>query len=381
MTYLKNILLFSSLFCTLVASSQKYNDYGVKKEMPAFLNEIKKELTYPMAWNNWQRNSFQEWKDSCRYILKKAMLAPIPAPKEYSPELIAEERREGYTAKKIRVNVSAYTRADIYLLTPDKPGPHPGIVLLHDHGGHFLIGKEKMIRPFDCDSIITEDADKWAQQCYGGQFIGDYLASKGYAVICADAIFWGSRGRTEGVDKRKLSEFAGNLMGLGRCLSGIMTYEDNHLTDFFASLPEVDENRIGAMGFSMGAYRTWMLSAFTDKIKAGASICWMTVTDSQFSWEHGRENGGYANTLPEIRLFLDHPHIASLACPRPMLFINGNRDKLFHPDGVEEAFKQMRDVWKSQNADDRLKTEIWDMPHFCGPDVQKEIGDFFDQWL
>ena len=43
------------------------------------------------------------------------------------------------------------------------------------------------------------------------------------------------------------------------------------------------------MGFSMGGYRAWMLSALSDKIRAGAAICWMTTTDCQFSWEYGRE--------------------------------------------------------------------------------------------
>ena len=381
MTNLK-LLLSGAVVCTFVSmTAQEFIPYGVEREMPAFLNEIKKELTYPMAWGNSDIKDFNEWRDSARQVLKVAMLAPPPAPEEYNPELIAEEKRDGYTAKKIRLNISKYTRADVFMLVPDSPGPHPGIVLLHDHGGHFFIGKEKMIKPFDVDSVVVEDADKWVDQCYGGQYVGDYLASKGYAVISADAIFWGDRGRKEGVNKAKLSEFAGNLMGLGRCLSGIMTHEDSYLTDFFASLPEVDADKIGCMGFSMGAYRAWMLSAFTDKIKTGAAICWMTVTDSQFSWEHGRENGGYANTLPSIRLYMDHPHIASIACPKPMIFINGKTDKLFHPSGVEESFNIMHDVWRSQNAEDKISTMIWDMPHYCGPEVQEEVAIFFDKWL
>ena len=378
----RKLLSIWAVVCTFAGTTaQEYIPFGVEREMPAFLDEIKKELTYPMAWGNSDIKDFNLWRDSARSVLKDAMLAPPPAPDDFNPELIAEEKRDGYTAKKIRLNVSKYTRADVLMLIPDGPGPHPGIVLLHDHGGHFFIGKEKMIKPFDVDSAVIEDANKWVEQCYGGQYVGDYLASKGYAVISADAIFWGDRGRKEGVNKAKLSEFAGNLMGLGRCLSGIMTHEDSYLTDFFASLPEVDADKVGCMGFSMGAYRAWMLSSFTDRIKTGAAVCWMTVTDSQFSWEHGRENGGYANTLPAIRLYMDHPHIASIACPKPMIFINGKTDKLFHPTGVEESFKIMHEVWDSQNAGDKISTMIWDMPHYCGPEVQEEVKTFFDKWL
>lgn len=127
---------------------------------------------------------------------------------------------------------------------------------------------------------------------------------------------------------------AGNFMMLGRSWSAFMNYEDMYTTDFLATLPEVDSKRIGCMGFSMGAYRAWMLSALSDKVKAGAAVCWMVTTDCQFSWEYGKERGGFANMLPGIRRYLDYPHIASIACPKPMFFLNGEHDKLFPPVGV-----------------------------------------------
>ena len=198
------LLITGAVVCTLAsATAQEFLPYGVEREMPAFLDDIKKELTYPMAWGNSDIKDFKEWRDSARQVLKDAMLAPPPAPESFDPELISEEKRDGYTAKKIRINISKYTRADVLMLVPDGDGPHPGIVLLHDHGGHFFIGKEKMIKPFDVDSAVVQDADMWVDQCYGGQYVGDYLAQKGYAVISADAIFWGDRGRKEGVNKTK----------------------------------------------------------------------------------------------------------------------------------------------------------------------------------
>ena len=107
------------------AAAQEYLPFGVEREMPAFLDDIKKELTYPMAWGNSDIKDFNEWRDSARIVLKDAMLAPPPAPDDYNPELISEEKREGYTAKKIRLNISKYTRANVLMLVPDTPGPHP----------------------------------------------------------------------------------------------------------------------------------------------------------------------------------------------------------------------------------------------------------------
>lgn len=366
---------------TVTALSQSVKGYELEREMPVFLDQLKQELTYPMAWGNSPIKEFDEWRTQARATVLDAMLAPPPYTSDYQTELLAEEQRDGYRARKIRFNLSQYSRVDAYMLVPDGEGPFPAIVLLHDHGGHYSIGKEKMIRPFGVEPAVLEDADGWAKQCYGGQYAGDYLAAHGYVVISMDAIFWGERGRKEGIDGNKHMLVAGHFQMLGRCWSAFINYEDMYTTDFLATLPEVDANRIGCMGFSMGAYRAWMLAALSDKIKAAASVCWMVTTDTQLSWKHGKEHGGFANTLPGLRRYLDYPHIASIACPKPMFFLNGKFDKLFPPEGVNDAFATMHQVWKSQHADDKLKTEIWDMPHDCGPKVQEAVLQFLDKSL
>ena len=227
-----------------------------------------------------------------------------------------------------------------------------------------------------------DDVDAWVNQLYEGQYVGDYLAKHGYVVLSIDAPMWGERGRKEGVDRNKYDLIAGNMMMLGRDLSAFMTYDDISSTEFLASLPMVDAKRIGCVGCSMGAYRSWMLSALSDRIKAGASICWMITTDAQLTRRFGRkENGGFANCIPGLRQYLDYPHIASLACPKPMLFINGTKDKLFPVPGVKDAFAEMHKVWKSQGADNLLDTELWEIPHSCGLKAQEKMLEFLDRNL
>ena len=364
-----------SLFGIMTYAQQKASAYEFEKDYPVFLNQMKSELTYPMAWGNSSTTNFDEWREEGRKVVFDAMLAPPPIAQNYDMEVVATQQRDGYKAHKIQFNLTGYSRVPAYLLVPNGKGPFPAIVLLHDHGAHFSIGKEKMIRPFDVDSLVVADSQQWIDKCYDGQYPGDYLASQGYVVLAIDALFWGERGRKEGVRYDSQQAISCVFDMLGRSWSGFVTYEDIYSADFLASLAEVDADKIGCMGFSMGGYRSWMLLALTDRVKAGAAVCWMTTTDYQLSPQYGKGKGdsNYANVLPGLRRYLDYPHIASLACPKPMLFFNGTTDKLFPVPAVEDAYNTLRNVWNSQSSINNLTTKFWDAPHICNREMQAYI--------
>ena len=370
---------------TIALSAGAQNEvqkYMFDDELPVCLDQMQQELTYPMAWGNSDIRQFDLWRSAARDVLRREMLLPPKPAKSYDMTVVTEEKRKGYKARKIVFNLDAYSRVEAYELVPEGKGPFPAVLLLHDHGGHFSIGKEKMIRPFAVADSVMDDADKWCERCYGKQYVGDYLASQGYVVLAVDAPFWGDRGVKGGTTWDTYKYIAGNFMMMGRNVSSWMHFDDVYSADFFAALPEVDAGRLSCMGFSMGAYRSWMLSALSDKVKLGVAICWMHTTEYQINRDYGlKHHEEWANLIPGIRRYMDYPHIASISCPKPMLFINGSKDKLFPPVSVEKAFAEMHSVWKSQGADDKLETEIWDMPHYCGPEVQSRILEFLKKNL
>ena len=355
------------------ATVQKREKYEFMRNLPVYADSLIADLTYPMAWGNSKVKNFKKWKRLARKKVFDCMLMPPPPPVDgYKAKVLFEEQREGYKAKKIEIQLSRYYTVPAYILIPDGKGPFPAINLLHDHGAHLFIGKEKTIRPLACeDSVVIKDAVNWSAGGYEGQFFGDFLARHGYIVLSTDAPMWGERGQKEGPRRDKYDMIAGNMMMYGIDLCAWMTYDDISATDYLASIPEVDSRRIGCTGWSMGAYRAWMLSALSDRIKAGAAVCWMVTTDEQMSFKYARtENGGFANCFPGLRRWLDYPHVASIACPKPMLFINGSQDKLFPVAGVKKAFQIMHDTWDNQGCGDRLVTELWEMPHSCGKKSQ-----------
>lgn len=383
---MKQFIFFLILFLSVNSSVSAQSDtisYGVLKNMPAFYKQLKQQLTYPEAWGNSSTKDFRQWRANARSIVMECMQNLPPASGKYNMTIVATEQRDGYEARKIRFNVSDWYSIPAYLLVPAGKGPFPAIVMLHDHGAHFSIGKEKMVRPFGVSPEVLADAEDWATRCYDGQYAGDYFAQNGYVVLAIDALFWGERGRKEGVNYEGQQALASNFLQMGASWGAFINIDDVRSAEFLASLPMVDKEKVGCLGFSMGAYRSWMLSALTDCVKASASVCWMNTTEHLMSLTNNQNKGGsaYSMLIPNLRRYLDYPHTASIACPKPTLFFNGSKDKLFPVEGVKDAYQTMRAVWKNQGAEDRLVTKIWEEKHFFNKDMQRETLEFFNRWF
>jgi hypothetical protein len=368
--------------CSLAAGEAtmpdtRFQSPGVQANLPAFTDALAGRLTFPLSWLSGNHHDFGRWQRAARKKVMECLLTPPPvAP--FSPVVVAEQDRGSYLVRKIVLNLTADSRVLGLMLVPKGRGPFPAVLLLHDHGARFDIGKEKVIRPLDADRL--ESATQWVNECYGGRWIGDELARRGYACFSTDALNWSDRG---GGGYEGQQALAANLMHLGMSWAGLIAYEDLRAAEFLATRPEVDPKRVGAMGLSMGSYRTWQVAALSDHIAAGVAICWMATVKGLMVPGNNQTMGqsSYAFVHPGLYNYLDYPDIASLACPKPMLFYNGEQDTLFPVPSVREAYAKMRKVWESQNAGDRLVTKLWPVPHVYSIEMQEAAFAWLDRWL
>jgi dienelactone hydrolase len=165
--------------------------------------------------------------------------------------------------------------------------------------------------------------------------------------------------------------------------AGLIAHEDQRAAEFLAARPEVDPARVAAMGLSMGCFRTWQVAALSDRIAAGVNVCWMATMKGLMVPGNNQVRGQSAFTMthPGLFNFLDYPDVASLACPKPLLFFNGEQDALFPVSSVQEAYAKLRRVWESQQAGDRLVTKLWNVPHLFNRQMQEEAFAWLDKQL
>lgn len=269
-----------------------------------------------------------------------------------SHRLVKGVKSEGLVFQRLAIDFPVTGEAEAFLLHPAGAGPFPAVLLLHDHGSRFDVGKEKMIFPADRPQDAPRD---WFDRFYGGRAIGDWLARQGYAVLAIDALGWGGRSVGNYENQQAL---AANVMQFGLSWAGIIAAEDNWSANLLAALPIVDSTRVGAMGLSMGAFRCWQLAAISQRIGISASICWMAKMQALMVDGNNQLRGqsAYAMLHPQLAGRIDYPEIAAFAAPKPAVFISGSEDRLFPPAGIEAAFETLEAAWNRAGASEALTT-------------------------
>lgn len=376
----KILFMLAILVTTQVSASEDWQQKGiVDGNLPASWQQMKTQMTYPDSWLSGQHAHFTRWQQSARTQFRQSLLTP-ESTLPFNAQTISTEDRDSYFAEKLAITITDDNRISALMLTPKTPGPHPAIVLLHDHGSKFDIGKEKLIRPWGNAEQLAS-AQAWADKFFSGRFIGDELVKRGYVVIAIDSPGWGDRGPMVYEQQQAL---ASNYFNLGRSLAGEVAYEDMRTVDFMATLKTVDSKRIGVLGFSMGGFRAWQLAALSEKVAATAVISWFGTYEGLMTPGNNvlRGQSAFYMLHPGMPAKMDIPDIASIAAPKPMLIFSGSQDKLFPAKAVEDAFAKVHRVWASQNADEKLLTKSWPgLGHVFYQQQQDEVFVWLDKWL
>jgi dienelactone hydrolase len=364
-----------AVFIAMAVRAPAQAQPGIQDAMPAFYPALKSRLTYPMAWTAAQTDP-AAWRSAGRAKVWEATLQ-TPDGTPFKPQLISETDRGAYVVRRIAFNLTADVRANALLLVPKGPGKFPAALMLHDHGAKFDIGKEKAIEPAD-DPVRAVSARGWAAKYFSGRFPGDELARRGYVVLAVDALGFGERGPMTAEMQQAL---AANAFNLGTSLAGIMALEDARAAQFLAALPEVDASRVAAVGFSMGAFRAWQVAALSDSVTAVVAVNWMATAQGLMVPGNNQLRGGSAWNMihPGLLRYLDYPDVASLAAPKPALFLAGQADKLFPIDAVHDAFGKLRSVWHAWDADARLELRVLPGGHEFGEAAQSLAFDWLDR--
>ncbi len=283
-----------------------------------------------------------DWRPLARATARRSMLLPGDDGSSLASTQLAEDDRGDHTAQRLTLRGALGDRVPALYLRPAGPGPHPAVLVLHDHGARFDIGKEKLVRPL----TAHPGAAAWVQRYYGGAFVGDTLVQAGFAVLAIDALGWGGRSRA-GFARDDQQALANHLLQLGHSWAGVIASDDLRAHRWLRERPEVDPQRVSVLGFSMGAFRAWQLAAVCDEVHACVAAHWMCTRDGLLrNGEHTLQGqSAFSMMHPGLAAELDHPDVAALIAPRPLLLFGSPDDRLFPWDATQAAWAQLARAW------------------------------------
>jgi dienelactone hydrolase len=354
---------------------------------------------FPLSFLRDEFKDLHAWRRQARAkLLDLLHYAPAACPTR--PEVVERVDCGDHVREKVTFNTTPDVRVPAFILVPKKQErPLPAIVALHDHGGFYLWGKEKLVVCDDEHPVLTA----FKTQYYAGTSTATALARRGYVVAVIDMFYWGERRmlldddpadwreRPRTLSAERVAAFnrrasqSEQLVGrtiysAGFTWPGVMFWDDVRTVDYLLSRPEVDAKRIGCVGLSVGGLRACHLAALDDRVRAAVVVGWMASFPAQLK-RHVRNTIGHTKVVPGLYRYLDYPDVASLAMPRALLVINGSRDALFDLDGVRRSFDKLRTCYAKAGEPAKLRTRLYDTPHEFNAEMQAEAWEWLAQWV
>ncbi len=343
--------------------------------------------------------SLPVWQKRARALVFQRLMYS-PAPHVPTAEVVRKSDHGDYTREDILLQTTPGVRIPAFVLIPKSAKtPAPGVVALHDHGGFYLWGREKILAAEGEHPVLTAFRERY----YSGRSIAAEMARQGYVVVAIDMYYWGERRLMYAADPAALRDrtlsltqadidalnrrssqneqlVARSLFTAGISWPGVMLWDDLRTLDYLARRPEVDPKRLACVGLSVGGYRSFMLAALEPRIKAAVAVGWMTSFPKQIR-RHVLNTVGLTFHVPGLLHDLDLPDLSALVAPRALMVINGSRDGLFHPDGVKAAFAKIEACYAKAKASDRQSCKMYDAPHEFNADMQTAAWDWLKRWV
>ncbi|MEX2586122.1 MAG: alpha/beta fold hydrolase [Balneolaceae bacterium] len=207
---------------------------------------------------------------------------------------------------------------------------------------------------------------------------GKELAERGYVVLAPD---FPGFGELEAYDFENDGYLSGSMAGIFNHMRGVDLLQDRD---------DVDGDRIGTIGHSLGGYNSMFLAAFDPRIKVVVSSAGWNQFDYYRTDTTGLENWASRYHMPLIqeRFDLDleqmpfnfHDIIGAIV-PRPFFSNSPVGDDIFDFAGVPPGIELVREAYRFLEVEENLQLRTPNVAHSFPTEIRREAYRFIDHHL
>lgn len=246
-----------------------------------------------------------------------------------------------------------------YFTRPKGMTSYPAVLFSHSHGGFYEKGKDELISP--------------NPYMYKPGYAGE-LVKRGIAALAIDHWCFGERSGRE-----ELSCFK-EMLWRGEVMWGRMVYESIKALDYLCTREDVQTDRIGTLGMSMGSTMSWWVAALDERVKVCVDIHCLTDYDAIVE-EDGLDRHGIYYFVPDLLNHFTSAQINSLIAPRPHLSTVGLYDGLTPMRGVDKIEKELKEVYTALGAPENTTVLRFPLGHRETAEMRVDILNYLSEKL
>ena len=304
----------------------------------------------------------EEWLKRREHILEAVQLVMGEMPKQEKVLLEMKQEEETAVGELRRLKISyrsdAKTRVGAYLFIPPlaEGRKAPAILCLHQTTS---IGK---MEPAGLGPKVN-------------LHYALHLASRGYVTLAPDYPSFGEYK----YDFKEPPYGSGSMKAI--C-------DNIRAVDLLVSLPQVDGEKLGCIGHSLGGHNAIFTAVFEPRLKVIVSNCGFTSFPKYYGgklagWTSNRYMPRIAsvyNNDPKQAPF-DFPELIGALAPKAFLAIAPLHDDNFEHSGVDDCIAAARPIYQLHGSAGNLVLEHPDCAHDFPEPSRKIAYEFFDRYL
>jgi dienelactone hydrolase len=291
-------------------------------------------------------------------LLEMLGLQPWPEKTDLQATITGREEHAEFYVEKLHFQSmpGLYVTGNVYV-PKQLPGKAPAILYVCGHA------------PVKIDGVSY--GAKANYQHHGGWF-----ARHGYICLTIDTI---QLGELEGLHHGTYREGMWWWNARGYTPGGVEAWNSIRALDYLQSRPDVDGERLGMTGRSGGGGYTWFTAAVDERVKVAVPVA--GVTDLHNHVIDGTV-GGHCDCMFYVNTHRwDYAKLAAMIAPRPLLFSNTDKDRIFPLDGVQRVHRDVARIYALHKAADKLGLLITEGPHKDTQELQLPALRWFNRFL